>query len=68
MTHEPVGKFSDYNTATAYECGNCQHKDDEDNLPDAKNLLMRLTPGDTFTNKECPRCGALCLPVVEAGT
>lgn len=48
-----------------YQCDNCDHIDDEENLPDAKDLHMRLTPGGVYTDKECPECEehALCFPV-----
>ncbi len=45
-----------------YECADCGHKALPDSLPDAENLLSRLSVGDTFTDKECSECGALCFP------
>lgn len=51
-----------------YQCNNCGHTADEYDLPDAKDLHMRLTPGDIYTNKECPECEAhaLCFPAESA--
>jgi predicted RNA-binding Zn-ribbon protein involved in translation (DUF1610 family) len=46
-----------------YECQNCGFTDDVSNLPMAKDLAERHTPGDTFSEVECPHCGALCFPV-----
>ncbi len=48
-----------------YKCDNCDHIANEEDLPDAKDLPMRLTPGYAYTDKECPECEehALCFPV-----
>jgi len=46
-----------------YECDNCNHQGTEENLPDVKKLFSRLTVGGIFTDKECPKCGALCFPI-----
>jgi len=46
-----------------YECQNCGFEDEGENLPMAKHLWERMTPGDTFTDVECPECGSLCFPV-----
>lgn len=48
-----------------YRCDNCEFEDEEDDLPDAKELSMRLTPGGKYTDKECPKCHALCFPIEE---
>ena len=45
-----------------YECANCTLKLKRDLLPPAKDLSKRFAPGDVYTDKECPRCGALCFP------
>ena len=46
-----------------YECDNCGYRANPENLPDAQNLYVRLDPGGLYTDKECPKCGALCFPV-----
>ena len=45
-----------------YVCDNCGFTAEPEELPDAKDLWQRLTPGGIYTNKECPECGALCFP------
>jgi predicted RNA-binding Zn-ribbon protein involved in translation (DUF1610 family) len=50
-----------------YTCDNCGLTDDEDALPYAKSLSLRLTPGEAYTDKECPKCGALCFPTKDVG-
>lgn len=44
-------------------CDNCGFEAKHDDLPEAKKLSMRLEPGGTYTDVECPECGALCFPV-----
>lgn len=46
-----------------FQCDNCGHLAESHNLPDAKDIEMRHTPGGKFTDKECPHCHALCFPV-----
>lgn len=46
-----------------YQCNNCEHTDDYRSLPQARDLLERFEPGETYTDVECPQCGALCFPV-----
>lgn len=45
-----------------YVCDNCSYMATAKELPDAKDLWQRLTPGGIYTDKECPECGALCFP------
>jgi predicted RNA-binding Zn-ribbon protein involved in translation (DUF1610 family) len=45
-----------------YVCDNCGYTAAADDLPEAKDLWQRLTPGGIYTDKECPECGALCFP------
>lgn len=52
-----------YITFMLCECQNCGFSDDSEKLPPAKDLLLRHTFGDTFSNVECPKCGALCVPI-----
>jgi hypothetical protein len=46
-----------------YQCGNCEHTDEYRALPEARDLLDRLELGETYTDVECPQCGALCFSV-----
>lgn len=46
-----------------YECQNCGHTAAEDKMAPAKDITLRFLPGDTFSDLECPKCGAICLPV-----
>lgn len=46
-----------------YRCQNCGLSGDEEDFDEAKDLLLRMTPGDIFSDKECPRCGALAFPI-----
>lgn len=48
-----------------YKCDNCGRVADEEDLPLAEDLSMRLTPGYPYTDRECAvsECGALCYPV-----
>ena len=54
--------------AQMWLCDNCEHTAAYDDLPNATDLLQRLTPGCVFTDKECPVCGALCFPEKPAPT
>jgi hypothetical protein len=53
-------KFEDFS-----ECQNCEFVAEHDSLPEAKDLSQRIAPGDPHTDRECPRCGALCYPVTQ---
>jgi len=48
-----------------YKCDNCGHTADENDLPNAKDLMQRMTPGGIYTDRECSECeeGALCYPI-----
>lgn len=48
-----------------YQCANCGHIATRGDCPDVKAaaLTQRMDPGDTFTDKECPKCGALAYPI-----
>lgn len=46
-----------------YLCDDCGQLAPGENMDDAKNLLSRLEVGGTYTNKECPECGALAFPL-----
>lgn len=45
-----------------FVCANCDYKGEYDTLPRAKDIGQRHDPGDTYSDVECPRCGALCFP------
>ena len=45
------------------QCDNCEGVWDESELPQAKDILMRQSLGGTFSDVECPDCGALCFPL-----
>ena len=45
-----------------YQCDNCEFTAPETAFPAAKNIEMRITPGEIYTDKECPECGALAHP------
>ena len=45
------------------QCQNCGFSDDAENLPPARDVLLRHSLGDVFSNVECPKCGALCVPI-----
>jgi len=47
----------------AYRCGNCDFLSTADFMPDAKDIGIRMTPGETYTDKECPLCHMLAFPV-----
>lgn len=40
-----------------YTCQNCDWKGDKPD--DAKDLHLRISPGEPYTDSECPECGAL---------
>lgn len=46
-----------------FKCANCGFIEEELFLPPAKDLFRRFEPGDIFTDRECPKCGALALPI-----
>lgn len=45
-----------------FECVDCGEVFTEDQLLPAKDVLQRNTVGETFSDVECPDCGALCFP------
>ena len=51
-----------------YECANCSKAGDRDWFKEAKDLSMRMEPGkSTYTDRECPDCGALAYPIKKGG-
>lgn len=48
-----------------YCCDDCGYTADVNEFPMAKRLFERLLPGYTYTDVECPKCGALAFPVEE---
>lgn len=49
-------------TEKIYQCQNCGHVGLRDAMVPAKDVTQRIEPGDTYTDRECPKCGALALP------
>lgn len=43
-------------------CPSCDHKDEYDNLPEARDIEQRHEIGVPYSDVECPECGALCYP------
>ncbi len=52
-------------SAAKYKCDNCGYRAGEKKFPPAKDILLRVDVGGIFTDKECPKCGALAYPVVK---
>lgn len=51
-----------------FQCANCDHVAEYVDLPPAQDLAKRMaemSPGDVFSDVECPDCGALCFPQTE---
>jgi hypothetical protein len=62
------GKVSDFiqlpdGEGQMYECQDCESEWHKNQLNPAKDLSERMTPGDVYTDVECPSCGALCYPI-----
>ena len=47
------------------QCDNCSHTADYDDFPEAEDFHTRNSIGFLFSDKECPKCGALAFPVPE---
>jgi len=49
---------------TIFVCENCGHTDEEKEFCWADNIDCRITPGELYTNVQCPLpdCGALAYP------
>lgn len=58
--------MEDDKNGVTYACANCDWRGDENEAKDARDLYVRMEAGDTYTDKECPECGALAFPVKEA--
>lgn len=48
--------------AELWKCDNCGFVACRGELPLAKDLSERIEPLGKFTDRECPKCGALCYP------
>ncbi len=46
-----------------YQCDNCEQTKCESEFSDVTDVSMRFSPGDKYTDKECPECGSLAYPV-----
>jgi predicted RNA-binding Zn-ribbon protein involved in translation (DUF1610 family) len=49
-------------TEKIYQCHACGFAGPRDAMAEAKNVTQRIAPGETYTDRECPKCGALALP------
>ncbi|QQS15261.1 MAG: hypothetical protein IPK81_14080 [Rhodospirillales bacterium] len=45
-----------------FECQNCDWHGAEDATREARDVAQRHEEGDTFSDRECPKCGALVFP------
>ncbi|MCS3660074.1 putative RNA-binding Zn-ribbon protein involved in translation (DUF1610 family) [Salinibacter ruber] len=59
-------KENPYRDTARYECDSCGHESWRAFLPAAKDLRQRIAPGGTYTDRECPECGALMYPAPQA--
>ncbi len=50
-----------------YQCNNCKQIFPVEDCPIAKDLEARLDSDGVYTDRECPKCGALCysMPAVK---
>lgn len=56
-----VKSFSmDEDPPVTFQCENCEKLWTEDECKFVKDFIQRFQRGDTFTDLECPECGALC--------
>lgn len=46
-----------------YKCQNCSHTAHMRDFPPAKDIFRRIEVGDMYSDKECPKCGALAFPL-----
>ncbi len=58
--------MSNPNKSPRYRCDDCGYTADIEKFNYARDLSMRLDPGGTYTDMECPKvnCGALAYPVM----
>ncbi len=49
-----------------YECDNCDFKALAYQFDEAVDISQRIDPGGIYTDKECPKCGALAYPVEDS--
>jgi rubredoxin len=45
-----------------YECQNCGLELRRNQCSEARDISQRIDPGEIYTDKECPSCGALMFP------
>jgi hypothetical protein len=56
-----VKSFSrDEDPPVTFQCENCEKLWTEDECKWVTDFIQRFQRGDTFTDLECPECGALC--------
>lgn len=51
---------------STHRCDNCNLEYTGERMQPIENLLQRIEPGGVVPSGECPDCGALCYPIVEA--
>ena len=61
MTYE-LGVITTPRDNPLYRCDNCRAIYERSACEEAIDLFERLEPGCTYTDRECPECGALAYP------
>lgn len=54
--------MTDPTEPTAFACQNCGKRGARDAFAPARDLHERISPGEIYTDLECPECGALATP------
>jgi rubredoxin len=57
---KPVTAKTYASRRAAFQCENCEKLFTEDECNPVKDIPQRFQRGDTYTDLECPDCGALC--------
>lgn len=55
-------KVDPYSRFAIYECANCSFEGFRHSCEEAQRLEERIWPGEPYTDRECPDCGALAFP------
>ena len=53
-------ELKDRTQAAGVNCQNCDWTGSETDLREAKDLFLRVAPGEPMPAGDCPSCGALC--------
>jgi len=59
---QPPTNENPYRETARYRCDSCGHDSWRGFLAAAGDLEQRIDPGGTYTDRECPECGALMYP------